>query len=722
MQEKDFCITICPSCQSRYRVSCQRIGEKVTCRKCGNRFEVATGSAVPHYPIIGKLAVRNRLISVRQLDEAISIQQTRAQAGNKTPIEKILIDRAVLSSAQLDFLRSEMRYRQERAIGKKFGLIAIKNGFASKENVERALQIQAEEFRKTQHVPPIGDLLVESGAISEQQRDVIRVKQQHLDKSTHRFDKKVSEKKETAGCDTKNDGPFVLTVSDDRMEAYIQFAGPAPAPVSIETLKDFLKANDITYGIASDSAIKQFLEHGGVQEEKFKIAEGTPPKPGKGASIHYHFDTEYLRVGAIGSGGHIDFKERGEVPQVKKGDLLAEKIPAEKGEPGIDVYGNSVPAAGANDIELRCGMGAQLSEDFLKIFAQGDGQPKISFEGKISVLPELKIAGDIGLETGHVVFDGNIAVSGIIQSGFRVEGNDVSAMEILGAEIKAAGDVHVAGGIIGAKLDTRGSVTAKFIKGAKVSGYGNIIVEKEIIDSDILISGACRVPEGKIISSVIAARRGIEAADVGTSVSDPCKLKVGVEDHIRRELKGIKNAIGRRKEGLEELNARSRLLEREDQELHKKITVLAQVQDRAIIKQRTLRKEMIDFEKKGENDRFAETRHECEKLDHAAKKAGAEISELFEKQDQQSTHMDDVQKNIKSVEKEIGALEDEKMAILEWSHREKRFPVLRTSGSIYGGTRISGIHSSITLKETISKSILREVKTNNHEWEMRVVA
>jgi uncharacterized protein (DUF342 family) len=674
------------------------------------------------YPLIGRLAVRNKFISLKQLDEAITIQQAQEQSGKKIPLEEILLGRGILSSAQLSMLRSEKKYWQTRAIDKQFCLIAIKNGFVSKLSVEKALRIQAKAFQKTQRVLLISDLLVKAGAISEQQRKAIRIKQQGPDKSTHVLDKEVSEKKEVSDLNTKNDGPFVLTVSENRMEAYIQVAGLLPDPVILETLRDFLRDNDITCGIASETAIRQFLGKSGIQKEKFKIAEGIPPKPGRDASINYHFDTDYLKVGAIRSGGHIDFKDRGEVPYVKKEDLLAEKIPAVKGEPGIDVYGNSVSGFGENDIKLRCGTGVRLSENGLKIFAQTDGQPKISFGGKISVLPELKISGDIGFETGHVNFDGNIVVAGTIQSGFHVEGNDLSAMEILGAEIKASGNVKVSGGIIGAGLEAKGNVTAKFIKGAKISAYGDIIVEKEIIDSDILASGTCKIRTGKIISSTITAKRGIEAAHVGTEVSSPCKLKVGVEDHIQREIKFIRKAIVHKKKVLEELKAKEQLFDDEQSELHKKITELAQVQDRAMVKQRALKKEISEFEKNGDRDRFAKAQNELEEIDAAAKTAAAEISRLFEKQDQQSTNQNDIQKNIKLTEEEIEALEDEKTAVIEWSRKEKRFPVLKAGGSIFGGTRVSGVHSSITLKETMTNVIVREVKINNNEWEMRVVA
>ena len=69
------------------------------------------------------------------------------------------------------------------------------------------------------------------------------------------------------------------------------------------------------------------------------------------------------------------------------------------------------------------------------------------------VFSELKIDGDIGLETGHVDFDGFINASGTVQEGYKVHGGKLAAKEIYRAEVEIAGDIVLEGGLIGAKVE-----------------------------------------------------------------------------------------------------------------------------------------------------------------------------------------------------------------------------------------------------------------------------
>ncbi|RZB35898.1 MAG: hypothetical protein SRB2_02696 [Desulfobacteraceae bacterium Eth-SRB2] len=109
-----------------------------------------------------------------------------------------------------------------------------------------------------------------------------------------------------------------------------------------------------------------------------KIAEGKPPESGKDEHIKYYFETDSLKVGAIKEGGAIDFKDRGDVPNVKEGDLLVEKIPVVEGKAGKDVYGSPIPPQKPNDIKLKNGKGTKISDDRIKIIAKIDGIPEIS--------------------------------------------------------------------------------------------------------------------------------------------------------------------------------------------------------------------------------------------------------------------------------------------------------------------------------------------------------
>ena len=717
-------IATCASCQTKYKVSDSLLGKKVTCKKCGNEFEVTKHDEIKQYPIVATLAVESGFISKKQLEETLSAQDSEEQSGRNVSLEEILLSKGMISSEQMNLLRAAKQFWEERRLDRQFGTVAVRKGFATQEEVDRVLEEQATEFTETKVSRLIGDMLVDTGALTEKQCDLILTEQKGLEKEIESPDG-VSDSSHSPESETKDESALSLTVSEDGVEAYVSIAADLSDSISLEEVKDFLQGSGIKYGIVDDSLIGEFLGHEALQKEGFKIAEGKAPKPGTHASVKYCFDIEHLKVGAAEAGGAIDFKHRGEIPNVKEGDLLVEKMPVEKGEAGIDVYGNPIPAPETRDIRLRCGSGAELAEDGLKVFAKIAGQPKISFGGKISVFPEYKISGDVCLKTGHVDFDGNIRVTGAIQSGFRVKGGNVSAKEILKAEIESIGDVIVTGGIIGARIKARGEVKAKYIEHSTIEAFGDVIAEKEIIGSEILTSGACKVVRGKIMSSVVTARQGIVGADIGTEGSNPCKLKTGAEDHIEKEVKGIKNAISKRKEELEELKSKAHELEQEDQQTHEEIAELAQVQDRATVKQRALTEEIEDLRKKGEQDKADQTENVMKELDAKIRTADEATNKLFGKQDQILKDKSEVQNKSKAIQEEVEELNDEKNGILESARGEEGVCVVKATGSIHAGTTISCAHSSRVLERTFQNVSVKEVRITDtdseHKWEIRVM-
>ena len=328
----------------------------------------------------------------------------------------------------------------------------------------------------------------------------------------------------------------------------------------------------------------------------------------------------------------------------------------------------------------------------------------------MSVLSDLKIPGDVGLKTGHIAFDGNVHVAGTIQNGFRVSSANLAAGEILGADIVASGNVVVNGGIIGTTIKAQGYIKAKYIKDSVIGAYGDITAAREIIDSEIETSGACRVDSGKIISSVIVAKKGVAAVDIGTDVSKPCKLKAGAEDHIEKELTAIKNAIARCRERLLAMEERRQELNQKEQPVHRKIAELAQVQDRAIVQQRKLTEELDISRKKGAQEKADQVQKALAELELTAKAADEAIDRLFDAQDSLAEEIKANQEDLKTVEEQIEELCQEKNVLTEWSQKDKGIPVVTVKGSIYSGTMVAGVHSSKVLEKTLKNIVIKEVK------------
>jgi hypothetical protein len=446
------------------------------------------------------------------------------------------------------------------------------------------------------------------------------------------------------------------------------------------------------------------------------------PEPGADASIKYYFDTDPLKVGTVKNGGSIDFKDRGSIPQVKKGDLLAEKIIAVEGQAGHDVYGRYLAVQKPKDKALRKGKGASVSEDRLKIFAEIDGIPEISAIGKVYVSPRLEIPGGVGLKSGHVDFDGKIDVLGTIQSGYRVKGNSLKANEILKADIEMEGDVNVSGGIIGAKIKSGGSLSAMYVHESEIEVLGDIIIEKEIIDSKINTSGTCIAKDGPILSSRVSAKKGIRAVQVGSEISKPCHLSVGFDEKVKEDIDAVRELIPKIKQEQEEYQRRLREIENEPSIIEKVIADMAQVQDRAEVKKRALIEEIERLKESGDDMQYEKGAAKISELDSEIKNREIKLDDLFSKQDEIKSEISNLNHSIEDAKNKVQDLREKISEIVEWSNADKGIPEITVRDVIYADTTINGIYSSLRIDHNqknilIAEDIPKEAGDTS-EWEL----
>ena len=128
----------------------------------------------------------------------------------------------------------------------------------------------------------------------------------------------------------------------------------------------------------------------------------------------------------------MDFREQSFIHNVKKGDLLAEKIPLTPGTEGKNIFGEIIPAIPGKDERLAPGTNVVISDNGLALTSEMDGMVIISDGNKISVLKSHEIPGDIDMNTGNLTMDGSLVIKGWVCTGFLV---------------RASGEIHVGKGI-----------------------------------------------------------------------------------------------------------------------------------------------------------------------------------------------------------------------------------------------------------------------------------
>ena len=736
----------CPSCGKGYRIPLESRGKQLTCKGCGKPFVLepapATKSNAPSAStvideedaclVLGRLAVKHRFVSPEQLKEAMAFQRKERTEGKRSVLGSVLLRQGLITQKHLDFLLSIQMMMEARKLDRQFGAVAVKNGFVSTKEVEEALQEQERLFKESRTVRLVGELLVERGHLEVSQRDAILERQHRLAPSLKDADPDPASEApspEDAPAETEETTDpyaelFHLLVSPDGLEAGITPNRPIPDSITTEGLRSFLKKNEVSHGLIPDEEIERFLREGARTGHAFTVAQSTPPRPGKDAEIHFQFDTDPLKVGTIKDGGSIDFKDKGEIPQVRSGDLLAERIPPEEGTPGTTVTGKPIAPPKPRNLKLRKGKGTVLSGDGLQLLADAGGRPEISADGKIFVFSEHKISGDVDLKTGHVDFEGDIHVSGTVKKGFRVKGGSLTANEIVGAETDIRGDVVVTGGVIGATIRVGGNFRARYIHKTRILAFGDVVLEKEVIDSEVETSGAFIVSSGTVLSSRVTAKKGVEAIQVGSKTSNPCTLVVGTDDRVKSEIHLMEGRIEETREAQEALKDKNNGMDKEKQKIALELGKIAQLQDQSMVKKRQLEEKNEEIQAGGNRALQEKAQGLLEDLNREIREREETLEGYFAREDEIDEAMAENNGQIEEMGARIEVLTAEIEHLSEWARGEEAYPVVKVHGNLFPYTTVKGQNTALTLPEGHKGVQIKEIHIpepeDGKEWKLRL--
>ena len=697
-----------------------------------------TNGRTKQTPLIGLLAVKNKLIKKEELEKGLAL--CKNSSNLEKDLTEYLFSNGLVSAKNMERLSRAVKTLEIRQKEYKFGAIAIAKGFITKTLLELALEEQQADIRGKQKLRLIGDLMVEAGMLTTKQRNYIlklqkRVRQ--LDKNSDSSQKNQPKQKVRVTNLKKNPkkkseikkeinnllepeiitGGIRLQVTMDFMAAFISKTDHFNDNLLASDIKETLFEKNIVNGIVADEMLNGFIKSSGFKTQSFRVAHGTKLIQGQDAKLEFFFNTDYLKAGGLDADGNIDFKQRGEIPLVEEGTALAEKTPMVKPRWGQNVYGEEMEALAGNDISLRFGKGAKLSEDGLKVLAAVRGYPKYSLSGVIFVHEEYITQGDVDYETGHIDYDGNVDIKGCIKSGFRVRGNDIKTIELDGGIVEAQGDLVVAGGINEGKIYARGNVFAKFIHKSEIVCMGNVHAVTEIVDSQIESSGSCSIENGKLISSRINAKMGVTARNIGTEMATPNMIKVGHDVFTEKELEKNKTRADMLKEKIQNYKGKKEKLKEQDQVFQQEISKLAQIQDRSQLVQRQIQSK-IDSNDSSPRENLSQ---QLEQLKNDAKTAEKNLDQCFEKSEAIEEAIEKTDNNIDFVAKKLDELILEKNNLVQWAKENPGKAVVAVEGVIQTATVISGKHSDMTVDRVIRRARVMEVLRAPKGFENRAV-
>jgi len=683
----------------------------------------------------GELAVTYQFISGEQLETGLKLLEQAYRKGLKISLERILLEKGFLDEQKAILLKETKLFLETRDLDSQFVLIAVQEGILTKENAKAIIAKQASRFEKVHKCVTAIEIAVEDHLMTQEQCNAILVKQKRAipngtDAIADEMDSKTVQDLEDDVRLNDDDSieesdigaEIIVNIGSDYLVAEIIIPALYPAVVTTADIRHLLQDRNIISGIIDDHAVDTYLSADTSGIRRFIVAHGRPPEPGADAELIVHFQREYLNPGKLTEDGKIDFKDRGAVPFVLKGDLLAQIIPEKPGKPGEDIYGDVIPAPLVNEVIVTAGTGAERSENGCKIFASEDGQPGMTVAGEISVFQDFKVDGDVDFNTGNIVFDGHITVKGSVKEGFSVIGGSLTTGAVDGGHIRLRGNLEVSSGIVDAEIRTEGNVQAVYVAGSIIEAYGDVIIKKEIIDSEVSTSGGCKSDGTTIVASTISALQGVEAAQIGTEVSDKCTIRVGVDFHTENEIKKYKAQIEALKSALETKQKEIEKNEREQSVINEMVSSTAYTMELA---QARLKELELKLDNKVGDSNDETLIDDKKKLVGVVREAEMALDRYFA---QQETLMAVAEKGRDECALLIGKIEKFNSAIREikqWLKQQKKEAVVKVSKAIHQGTFISGPKASITLKESCRHSSVRELvgdpSKGENSWLMKII-
>ena len=518
---------------------------------------------------------------------------------------------------------------------------------------------------------------------------------------------------------------YAFELSEDMLEGVIRPVRHRTDPIELTDVAEILKNCNVQYGIVDPTILAKTLAENNRPKEPWTIARGTLPIPAEKDKIVYHFETDPLKIGTLLETGFMDYKDRGKIPQVTEGTLLAEKILGRKGKPGIDIFGEPIPPEKIPVLKLRHGKGVILSENGLKAFAKTNGRPVKSADGRVHVFADLEIAGDIGIRTGHVDFEGHIEVSGIVNPGYKVKGGSLCTQEINNAQCDVVGTLNVHGGSNAARLKAGGNLRARYIHQSVIEVMGDVIVDRDVSNSTIIAGGQVIVDNGKILTSRVQAKMGITASGIGSKASETCELIVGIDSRIEEALKRIDEQVSDLEERRLALEASFDGFTKKSDELEKTIANAAEIQSGTRQKLVQLAEKLTSLDPVERNNAW-KLKAKINTLRTASERTAATIPKLREEHQVIFEKMAELREKIENVEKQIGQLEKILKELDDVSQIKEgifeRNPVVVTLGTIHAGTTIRGPHASLVIREDNSQVKVVEVKLEKKDaarpWRM----
>jgi uncharacterized protein (DUF342 family) len=342
-----------------------------------------------------------------------------------------------------------------------------------------------------------------------------------------------------------------IVLSEDKLDAYLQFKNSDNSlTFNLVQLEEVLNSYKITYGIDRSKLNEIVRDPKPFLQTKTLIAVGTPSTAGTDGYIKlFHDLTNDNKKPLETEDGKVDFKEVTSIHNVRKGQLIAQRVPATLGIPGQAVTGESLPSKDGKEARFKIGKNVVTDAEQIALYAAIDGMITKTDRDKINVFPIYEVNGDLDYNIGNIDFVGSVVIRGSVLTGFKIKSSgDIRITgSVEGADLDAGGSIEISAGILGHNkgvIRAGKHVKSSFIQDATVYAE-DVLVSLSIMHSNVQATKSviCKGSKGLIVGGVIQAGEVVEARTVGNSMSTATIVEVGVLPEMRNELVQLRTQL-----------------------------------------------------------------------------------------------------------------------------------------------------------------------------------
>ncbi|MBW7473272.1 FapA family protein [Paenibacillus oenotherae] len=363
---------------------------------------------------------------------------------------------------------------------------------------------------------------------------------------------------------------IVIQISPDKLTAHLRFnVADENLTITSKQLEEFVRSHGVIHGIDLNVLANIARQPKLYFNSQTLVAQGEMAVNGEDGAIRFSYDMKEEQHKPVEiEGGKVDFKEITQLKNVRRGQLIAEKVPATEGKPGKAVTGDDIAGKNGKEAYFKLGKNVVLNPEQTALYAAIDGLITMTDKNKINVFPIYEVNGDVDYNIGNIDFVGTVVVRGNVLTGFRIKASgDIRVIGgVEGAELESEGSIEITGGILASNkgyVKAGKNVKSSFIQDGNVTAMEDVLVTQSIMHSHVRAGRnvVCSGTKGLVVGGMIQAGERVVARTIGNTMSTATAIEVGVRPELRSELLELRQHLKSTGENLDKTEKALTLLD-----------------------------------------------------------------------------------------------------------------------------------------------------------------